>query len=323
MKAKKAIAASVVLIAAGGAIAACGDDNRPTPAQPQATPAPPGGGAPAGGAGSGSNKLAAMVHVEDLVDCPPPTNAKACDPSAPQCDKGSYCLPVAPSGAFCGPCPERDAIRHSFKDRDFVDGETMRDPFRAGIGPQVPAGGGSGDIKVITDACKPSQLVATNYSFMDLKLVGIVAQGTQRKVLMMDGGNPPLGQIIKLRDCVGKEKAIVKDIGAGYVTFQVTTDNSGTPKVEERSVQLHPTQVTVTSLPSDSPISEEKRATNAPLVAPPSAGEAPRPPPPPPGTTQTTTTTTTTPGSTVIIPSRNQQNPGYYVPPPPPTTLHP
>lgn len=306
MRAQRAKIIAALLVSAAGGVAACGSDTPQTPPQPgQATPAP----APAaGGAGSGSNKLVPMTHVEDNVDCPAPNNAKPCDPTAPSCDKGSYCLAVAAKPneptAYCGPCPERDAIRHGFKDRDFVAGETMRDPFQAGVGPQ-PATAGSGDIKVITENCRKDQLVATNYSYADLKLVGIVAQGTQRKVLMMDPGS--LGQIIKLRDCVGKEKAIVKDIGAGYITFQVSLETGGAPKVEEHSVQLHPTQVTITSLPSDStPVAEEKKS-NAPVVTPP----------------RSTSTTTINPGATVIVPAQKPQQPQVYTPPQAPTTLHP
>ena len=64
---------------------------------------------------------------------------------------------------------------------------------------------------------------------------------------MMDPGN--LGHIIKKNDCVGREKAIVKDIGAGYVTFQVKPDEllpNGQPRpVEEHSVQLYPEQLNI------------------------------------------------------------------------------
>lgn len=137
---------------------------------------------------------------------------------------------------------ERATIRHTFKDRDFA-AETNRDPFQSFIvmlpgTPQAP-------LEPLTSQAgqqctKADQLVATNYSYADLKLVGIVAQGTQRKVLMMDSGN--LGHIIKRGDCVGKEKAVVKDIGTGYLTFVVTPDslpNTSQRPAEEHSVQLH------------------------------------------------------------------------------------
>jgi hypothetical protein len=118
-------------------------------------------------------------------------------------------------------------------------------------------------------------MVATSYSYADLKLVGIVALGTQRKVLMMGG---PLGYIIKRGDCVGKEKAVVKDIGTSYITFQIDPDVSSVTQraPQEYSVQLNPKQLTVNE-PSELP-APAARTTIAPVVAPP-AVLPPRPAP--------------------------------------------
>src|SRR5262249_53382454 len=133
------------------------------------------------------------------------------------CEPGLYCLQVG-TAYSCEPCRERDSIRHEFRDRDFAT-DQARDPFYSFV--IVPSGVGTTSSAPKPEphqSCKrPDQFVALNYSYQDLRLVGIVAQGTQRKVLMMDTGN--LGHIIKRGDCVGKEKAVVKDIGAGYVTF--------------------------------------------------------------------------------------------------------
>ena len=138
------------------------------------------------------------------------------------CDVGLYCLQVGSLQFSCEPCPERESIRHEFRDRDFV-AEQARDPFQSFVIGQGDIGPDSGSPKPEPhQSCKKQdQFVALNYSYQDLKLVGIVAQGTQRKVLMMDSGN--LGHIIKQGDCVGKEKAVVKDIGTGYVTFVART----------------------------------------------------------------------------------------------------
>ena len=140
---------------------------------------------------------------------------------------------------------------------------------------------------------RADQIVVTNYSYEDLKLVGIVAQGTQRKALMMDSGN--LGHIIKRNDCVGKEKAIVKDIGTGFVTFVIAPDSDG--KVQrppvEKSVPLYPNGLQPT-MPTSQPPPENAPAPSAPGSAPPgSSTTAPAPapvtppapvvsPPPPP-----------------------------------------
>jgi hypothetical protein len=125
---------------------------------------------------------------------------------------------------------------------------------------------------------REDQQVASSYSYADLKLVGIVAQGTQRKVLMTMGRD---GFIIKRGDCVGKEKAVVKDIGLGYVTFQGESD--------DYSVQLNPKQLLVndpvlsaparrtTSAPGPTPLPVPQRASGAGSSAPAEAPPAPAP----------------------------------------------
>ena len=133
-----------------------------------------------------------------------------CKPDAPACEPGLYCLPVTASGYHCEPCPERDSIRHEFKDRDFVADQVARSVpvvHHRAEGARV----GRPKQEIEGPCTRAEQFVASNYQYLDLRLVGIVAQGTQRKVLMMDRGN--VGHIIRRGDCVGKEKAVVKDIG--------------------------------------------------------------------------------------------------------------
>jgi len=164
---------------------------------------------------------------------------------------------------------EKLTIRHQFRERDFVADQNNRDPFQSFVlgGQTVPASPDTTLPMDITKKCtRPEQFVAPNYSYTELRLVGIVAERTQRKVLMMDRGN--LGHIIKKGDCVGREKALVKDIGAGYITFQVQPEisSTGQPRsVEEHSVQLYPNQMPVTSQPTPDP---EPAGTIAPVIAP-------------------------------------------------------
>lgn len=224
---------SVSLLAS---IAGCGGDDAPASPPPKAAPKP-GAARPA----KPPPQFAIRVRIEDRV----------LDPD------------------------EKKAIRHVFKERDFIVDTNNRDPFQSFVLNQGLVGP-SNEVKPldITKNCtRAEQLVATNYSYTDLRLVGIVAQGTQRKVLMMDAGN--LGHIIKRGDCVGREKAVVKDIGTGYITFQVEPDqsNNGVVKAaEERSVQLYPNQMPVTSQPT---LDNEAAKSTAPDVAPPTS---PRPP---------------------------------------------
>ena len=238
---------------------------------------------------------------------------KKCDPKAPKCEKATdYCI-TNTEGSFCGPCKERDTIRHTFKPRDFVATFETRDPFQSSIVPSPGIGSGSDD-KVPLDPTKnctrEDQMVAQNYSYLDLKLVGIVTQGTQRKVLMLDSTN--LGHIIKRGDCVGKEKAVVKEIGKEFITFEVQPEpGPGGIKreLEQRSVMLYPKQPQVSSLPS-----EQQRGAGAPVVAPPPPPGAP--PESPPGARTSGTGAT----RIQIVPPTPQ---GPAVPPQAPTTLAP
>jgi Tfp pilus assembly protein PilP len=214
---------------------------------------------PASPTGPRPPQLTEKVHIEDRVTCPIPERPSdpqhgKCDLKAPSCAEHLYCLPLA-QGSYCEPCPERDGIRHSFKERDFAV-DHNRDPFQSFLLPSLSIGKEPGVVPIDpTKKCpREDQMVATSYSYADLKLVGIVAQGTLRKALMMGG---PLGYIIKRGDCVGKEKAYVKDIGTGYITFVLEPDATATSlrSPEEYSVQLNPKQLAASDpeLPTPAP----------------------------------------------------------------------
>ena len=264
---KAALLACALLAACGG------DDDAPPPARPpgQNGAAQPGG---KGSADPNAPKLTPRMHVEDVVACPTPEKSTGaeCKPEAATCDPGLYCLLTGENGAggyHCEPCPERESIRHEFKDRDFV-AEQARDPFQSFV--IVPTGlGQPTESKPDLDktCSRADQLVATNYSYEDLKLVGIVAQGTQRKALMMDSGN--LGHIVKRNDCVGKEKAIVKDIGTGFITFVISPDGDDKTKRPpvEKSVPLYPNGLQPLMPTSQPPPADAPPA--APVIAPPGA----------------------------------------------------
>lgn len=261
-------AAPLALIVLLGACS--GDESAPPPPKPAA--AQPGGGAnPAAKGGAKAAKVADLtprMHVEDRVTCPLPEKATgaSCTKGGATCEPGLFCLEVTSGKWSCEPCPERDSIRHEFKDRDFV-AEQSRDPFQSFViiqkGLEEPI-----EQKREPGPCtRQDQFRATNYSYLDLRLVGIVAKGTQRKALMMDRGD--VGQIIKRGDCVGKEKAVVKDIGAGFITFVVAYDADGsTPnrQPQERTVQLNPKGLVIGPQPD-----LDAQQPSAPIVAPGSA----------------------------------------------------
>jgi Pilus assembly protein, PilP len=224
------------------AATSCGDSEEEAPPPRTATPvAPRTPATPATKAGK--SNLITYNHVEDLLS----TDA------------------------------ERATIRHQFRENDFaqdLDGEN-RDPFRSfilasGIIDQRP-----GLPIEASDVCSAKQMVATNYGIRDLKLVGIVARGLRRYALMQDTAN--LGHIVTRGDCVGKEKARVKEIGAGYVTLEVMPDvvPEGAPRVpEERSIPLYPEELPMSRDLEDG---EAPPALPAPVVLPPAEGPAPPP----------------------------------------------
>lgn len=167
---------------------------------------------------------------------------------------------------------EAARIRHQFREADFVQDPAgdNRDPFRSYILSTGILDSRPGLPVEATDICTAKQMVATNYSVRDLKLVGIVSRGLRRYALMQDTAN--VGQIVTRGDCVGKEKARVKEIGAGYVTFEVMPEGAtpGVPRVpEERSVPLYPEE-----LPLMRGQGAEEEEVLVPVVAPRTAAPA-------------------------------------------------
>jgi Tfp pilus assembly protein PilP len=270
-----------VLCAAIVALAGCGDD--PPPPQQRTVSATPTAAATSGAAGGGSKTmLPEKMHIEDRVNCPIPDQPSdpkdgKCDPKAPACGEHLYCLTLV-QGSFCEPCPERDGIRHSFKERDFVANQN-RDPFRSFLTPQLP----DSDAPVVLDPTKKclrnEQMIAQSYGYADLKLVGIIALGTQRKVLMIAGRE---GFSIRRGDCVGKEKAFVKDIGTNYITFQIDPDGATANQraAQEYSVELNPKQLAVNAPSELPPLAPRTSITPVvPPTAPPPRGPGPAPGP--------------------------------------------
>ncbi|HEY4182731.1 MAG TPA: hypothetical protein VGM90_38130 [Kofleriaceae bacterium] len=157
---------------------------------------------------------------------------------------------------------EEATIRQSLKERDFIVTEDNRDPFQSFVLVPPELATPQKEKVDVTQACtRNDQFVASTYSYSDLQLVGIIAERTQKRVLMMAGN---FGYLIRKGDCVGREKALVKDIGAGYITFQVSPDQPGQQSVEEHSVQLYPNQQPLSSQPRVI----EPTKSNTPVVAP-------------------------------------------------------
>lgn len=142
---------------------------------------------------------------------------------------------------------EAEKLRHTFKGNDFipdVTGAENRDPFRSYVVAQVGVGNDEAVQIQPTDICGKDNMVATNYSLRDLRLVGIVLRGTRSYALFRDSAS--FGHIVRRGDCLGKEKARVASIGSGFVSLEVIPEvapNQPARPPQERSIQLYPEEL--------------------------------------------------------------------------------
>lgn len=185
---------------------------------------------------------------------------------------------------------EKKAIRHRFNERDFapdLTGTENRDPFRSFVVSQPGIGATGGPPAEATDQCAKKRQWARGFSARELKLVGIVARGTIRYALFADPRQ--YGYVIHAGDCLGKEKARVKEIGASFVTLEIaqeTPPNQAPRPAEQRSIQLHPKELPIgesgEESEEDTGVPADLRRRSDELLR--GADRAPPPPTTPPAT---------------------------------------
>jgi hypothetical protein len=226
-----------LFVIVGLGVLGCGDEGGGGKAPP---PPPPKPAQPAPGQPGAKNKLAVYPKIEDRV-----------------------------------PADERPTIRHKFRERDFLldpTGGENRDPFRSYVISQPGVSNtATGSTPDVTPDCTKKELVATNYSIRDLRLVGIVSRGPRRFALFQDTIDH--GHIVHRNDCIGKEKAKVKDIGAGFVTLAIVADPIvGQPPrpPEERSIPLYPEELKLT----EDTVDDDDNRKAPPTRVPPGPGSA-------------------------------------------------
>ncbi|MBT8493039.1 MAG: pilus assembly protein PilP, partial [Deltaproteobacteria bacterium] len=146
-------------------------------------------------------------------------------------------------------------LRHEFKDRDFIvdpTGGNNRDPFRSFLINQPLTEGDEGSSGDVTEVCPPERSIASKFSVRSLNLIGIVLRGTKSYALFRD--TKRFGHIVRRGDCLGKEKAVVNEIGAGYVRLEVTPETpqgTAAPPVQTRTIALYPRELSLDSLNAD------------------------------------------------------------------------
>jgi Tfp pilus assembly protein PilP len=217
---------------------------------------------------------------KDDADNPPPQPAAA----APA---GGAAAPKSPKDALqvytkvedVVPEDEVATIRHKFRERDFgpdLTGDENRDPFQSfvivqpGVGQlQNPA-----QPQTATPSCSAKQQVAGNYALRDLRLAAIITRGLRRFALFQDTAD--IGHLATKLDCLGKEKARVKEIGERTVTLELVPEqapNQPPHAPEEKSIPLYPSELPLGAVDNQGGGPDDSQpTTNTTIPPPPSTG---------------------------------------------------
>jgi len=146
--------------------------------------------------------------------------------------------------------PKVDAeLRRKLGEIDFVPdaaGETNRDPFRSWV--LKPAGPEGVDPIDIVDICTEGNVRwgAQSYSVRDLSLIGLVKRG--RSYAQFTDGSERDSWIVRKGDCIGQEKAILEEIGVGYVRLSITPPappGAPAPPAQKQEISLHPNELDI------------------------------------------------------------------------------
>lgn len=190
-----------------------------------------------------------------------PAAAKAAPKKAPKGKKGAVSIKQYAKIEDVVSPEEAAQIRHKFRPEDFnpdPSGDDRRDPFRSYVVIQALKRSDSGGLTVATtEVCTEKNMVAPSplakdprarmsYSLRDLQLVGVVLRGTKSYALFRDSGG--FGHTVRRGDCLGKEKAKVVKIGAGFVRLEVIPDalpNQPAREPQKREIQLYPAEIEV------------------------------------------------------------------------------
>ena len=131
--------------------------------------------------------------------------------------------------------------RRELSEDDFkIDrsGEENRDPFHSFVMFPSERLDGNEVIKV-TNVCDKAEWVASEVSISSLSLVGIVSHGTKGWAQFTDSSG--LGHIVGRSQCLGKEKAMVEQIGDSFVRLRVVPEaapGAATPPAQTKDYSL-------------------------------------------------------------------------------------
>lgn len=145
--------------------------------------------------------------------------------------------------------PKVDAeLRRNLSEIDFVpdaSGETNRDPFRSWVlRPALDQGEETEAIDICTEG--RVRWGAESYSVRDLALIGLVKRG--RSYAQFTDRSEQDSWIVRKGDCIGQEKAIVEEIGVGYVRLSITPPappGAPAPPAQKQDISLHPNDLEI------------------------------------------------------------------------------
>ncbi len=136
-----------------------------------------------------------------------------------------------------------DALRHQITEIDFVpdvSGEVNRDPFRSWLHSIALT---AGDEPTTIDFCTEGKVRwgAPSYSIRDLNLIGLVKRG--RSYAQFVDKSETDSWIVRKGDCLGQERAIIEEVGVGYVRLSITPPappGAPAPPAQKQDIPLHP-----------------------------------------------------------------------------------
>jgi hypothetical protein len=223
----------------------------------------------------------------------------ACGDDAPAARGGSSggdgAKPAKPGTSSASPAPKKakrgaklwtypkvdDAkYRRTFTSSDFdpdFTGDINRDPFRSYVLEDLSPST-SGRLPSEVDECE-RRTVAAGYGLRELKLIGLLKRGTTAYALFTDGRKD--GHIAKRGDCLSKDRARIKEIGATTMIVEIrgqAAPGAPAPEPREEEWRLHPAQLDLRQEPIE--LDGDGAALPLPMEGEPgSAGETGNPAP--------------------------------------------
>ncbi len=141
-------------------------------------------------------------------------------------------------------------LRHDFAEKK----DSPRDPFHSYVlKTEGNTDGVANTSATAENYCPPKDMRAPDlrpqvmdprarrsFSYRTLKLKGIIGRGTKRQALFSDSTG--YSHIVEKGNCLGKEKARVKEIGVEVVVLEIKTDEAKAP-TPLKPIELHPSDV--------------------------------------------------------------------------------